>query len=196
MYEAFPLYWPAGYKRTASYQRINSRFEQTMDKSQQFLRKELDRLGATSLVISTNIPVRKDGGLYTDYMRRIIDDPGVAIYFYLKGKQVTMCCDQYTRVWENIYALGKGIEALRGMERWGVSEFMERAFTGFQELPASNSKTCWEILGSINPTKDTEYIKKAYLNLAKIKHPDAGGTVESFQELQQAYEHALNYAKS
>lgn len=196
MYEAFPLHWPVGYKRTASYQRVNSRFEQTMDKAQKFLRNELERLSATSLIVSTNIPVRKDGGLYTDYMRRIIDDPGVAIYFYLKGKQVSMCCDQYNRVWENIYALGKGIEALRGMERWGVSEFMERAFTGFQELPTSNSKNCWEVLGGITPTKDTEYIKKVYLSLAKIKHPDVGGSDASFQELQQAYEYALEYAKS
>lgn len=193
MYEAFPLHWPAGYKTTAPYNRINSSFKQNMDKAQQFLRKELDRLGAVNLVVSTDIPVRKDGGLYADYMSRKIDNPGVAIYFYYKNKQVNMCCDQYNRVWENIYALGKGIEALRGMERWGVSEFMERAFTGFQQLPEPIN--FWEIL-SITPTKDAEYIKKVYINLAKIKHPDSGGSTEGFQELQTAYQQALQYAQS
>lgn len=110
--EAYPLQWSLGYKRTNS--RINSKFKQGMDASQRFLRDEINRLGARNLIVSSNIPVRKDGGLYSDYMSRKMDDPGVAIYFKYKGKDISMCCDQYRSVWENIYALGKGIEALRG----------------------------------------------------------------------------------
>ena len=111
MYETYPLQWPAGYKRHSPAERIYSRFEQTMDKAQRFLRTEIARLAGTDLIVSSNIPVRRDGGLYADYMNRKLEDPGIAIYFKYNGKQISMCCDQYLRVWENIYALGKGIEA-------------------------------------------------------------------------------------
>lgn len=152
-------------------------------------------MGAIELIVSTNIPVRKDGMMYADYMGRKIDDPGVAIYFKYKGKDIVMCCDQYHSVWENIYALGKGIESLRGMERWGVSDFLERAFTGFNALPPkSASKTWWELLGYQqkpgNAVWDWEGIVAQYKSLAKKYHPDAGGDTEMFQLVNNAYQQA------
>lgn len=156
---------------------------------------------ATSLVVSTNIPVRKDGGLYTDYMNKALPDPGVAIYFKYKGKDISMCCDQYARVWENIYALGKGIEALRGMERWGVSDFLERAFTGFAALPESFLETSidevWITLGLGEKTfKSKQDVIDAYKAKAKEFHPDVpGGSTAKFQQLQAAYEQALSFYK-
>lgn len=75
--EKFPLHWPAGYKRTL--QRSKSQFKQTMEKSQQFLHKELERLKASDIIVSSNIPVRNDGMFYADWMRKKIDDPGVAV---------------------------------------------------------------------------------------------------------------------
>ena len=74
-----------------------------MDKAQRFLRSEIERIKGTDLIISTNIPVKSNGLLYADWMRRKIEDPGAAIYFKYKGKEVAMCCDQYERVWENIF---------------------------------------------------------------------------------------------
>jgi hypothetical protein len=190
--EAYPLHWPHGYKRTQY--RIRSRFEQTMDKAQRFMRDEITRIGGKDLIVSTNIPVRKDGGLYADWVNKKIDDPGVAIYFKYKGKNISMCCDQYERIWENIYALGKGIEALRGMERWGVSDFLERAFTGFTALPeAAAEQTPEEILGVTRSASYSE-IHKAYLAKAKEMHPDAGGSVEEFQKLKNAYDKLMKPA--
>lgn len=98
--EAYPLHWPTGYKRTTH--RIHSRFEQTMDKAQRFMRDEIIRIGGTQLIVSTNIPVRKDGGLYADWMKKKMEDTGVAIYFQYKGKSISMCCDQYNKIWENV----------------------------------------------------------------------------------------------
>lgn len=194
MIEAFPLHWAPGYQRTDSYKRKDSKFKQTMEGAQNFLRDELKRLGARDLIVSTNIPVRRDGGMYTDYMHKRLEDPGVAIYFKYKEKDISMCCDQYLRVWENVYALGKGIEALRGMERWGVSDFLERAFTGFtalNEAIATPYKRPWfEILGiPENATEDQ--IKTAYREKVKIHHPDAGGNVNEFHAVQAAYEEGL-----
>lgn len=137
--DAYPLQWPVGYKRTPPDKRTRAPFKQTPDKAQKFLRQEIERMKATDLIISSNVPVRKDGFLYSDQMSAEIDDPGTAIYFKYQGRDVAMCCDRYVRVMDNIYALGKGIEALRGMERWGVSEFLQRAFTGFKALPEKSS---------------------------------------------------------
>lgn len=197
MIDAYPLQWPIGYKRNNSDSRKRSKFITTADRSQKFLREEVRRLcGRTAephLIISTNIPVRKDGGLYIEYMNRRIDDPGVAIYFKYKGKDISMCCDQYITVWENVYALGKGIEALRSMDRWGVSDFLERAFTGFSALPENTQvvKMWWEVL-MVSQFASEEEIKTAYRSLAKKYHPDVNKVnPEYFNTIQSAYELAI-----
>lgn len=192
--EAYPLTWPVGYKRTE--QRIFSTFKQSMEKAQEFLHLELKRMDATDLIVSSNIPVRKDGLFFTDWMNRKIDDPGVAIYFKHKGKNVTMCCDKYSKVWENTYALGKAIEALRGLERWGVSEFMERAFTGFTALPPSivTEVNIWHVLGLTSKPATSAEVTAAYRTKAKEVHPDKpGGDGEKFKQLLEAYQRALSH---
>ena len=198
MKEAYPLCWPDGYKRTAPEYRFNSKFKQGMDTAQRFLRMEVQRIGGSDLIVSTNLPVRNDGGLYTDWMKRKIDDPGVAIYFQYKKKSISMCCDQYRSVWENIYALGKGIEALRGMERWGVSDFLERAFTGFTALPSSAviiQRDIWEVLGLDAKPAKFDDVKNAYRKKSFEVHPDKGGSAAAFQELNSAYNLATQYYK-
>ena len=195
MIEAYPLQWPLGYKRTPSQKRIKSRFQQSANMAQMFLRSEVARLGAANLVVSSNAPVKKDGTLYSDWMNKKIDDPGVAIYFIYRKKEMSMCCDQYATVWENVYALAKGIEALRGIERWGISEFMERSFTGFAALPEyadSVSISIWNVLGLFERPDDKKDVEKAYREMAKTAHPDAGGSTEGFQILRNAYKQDLS----
>lgn len=185
--DAFPLSWPIGYERTKH--QISSNFKQSFDRAQRFLRDEIRKLGGTGLIVSTNLPIRNDGGIYAAYLDKLIDDPGVAIYFKYKGKSISMCCDQYRRVWENIYALGKGIEALRGMERWGVSDFLDRAFTGFAALPPARGH--WSDILMIGRDASPDVVKSAYRHLAKKYHPDAElGDTERFQEINDAYERA------
>lgn len=193
MIEAYPLQWPIGYKRTTS--RQTSRFEQSAEKAQLFLRKEIERLGGRNLIVSSNVMVRNDGLLYSDMSGAKLPDPGVAIYFKYKGNDVVMCCDQYSRPWENVYALGKGIEALRGMERWGVSEFMDRAFTGFKALPETTGGIAiswWNIL-EVPADADEYSIKSAYQRLAKKYHPDnqETGNGEKFIQVKSAYDQAI-----
>lgn len=193
--EAFPLHWPIGYKRTPDGQRIKSPFKQSMEKAQQFCRRQIELLGAAGLIISTNIPTRKDGGLYTDYMSRKIDDPGVAIFFRMGSSMdgyTSMCCDQYTTVWENIYGLGKSIEAIRAIERYGTSGFMDRVFTGFKELPPAEKVAAWWIVLGVPAHANAVQIREAYLEKVKSAHPDAGGSPDEFIRIQKAYEEAIN----
>lgn len=194
MIEAFPLQWPAGYKRTPPGKRIFSRFEQKPEKAQDFLRLEIQRMNAKDLIISSNVLTRSDGYIYSDQANSKIEDPGVAIYFKWNGKDISMCCDQYLKPWENLYALAKGIEALRGMERWGVSDFLERAFTGFKALPETIiGISCWQLL-NLQPTKDKKLIEETYKALAWKAHPDRGGSNKQFSQLRTAYNQALQYA--
>lgn len=198
--EAYPLQWPLGYERTLPGSRKDSLFKQSMDKAQQNLRAQLKMMKATDLVVSTNIPVRKDGMMYADYMARRIDDPGVAIYFKIDGVSVSMCCDYYNRVWENIHALALAIEGLRTIQRHHVSEFIKRAFTGFTALPPAadtpeNPIRIWDILGLPGKPDSISQVKNAYYEQAKVKHPDAGGSVSEWNELVNAYESATNFFK-
>lgn len=193
MKEAYPLCWPSGYQRTL--QRINSRFKSSMDAAQRFLRMEIKRLDGDGLIVSTNLRIRNDGGLYADDLKKKIDDPGVAIYFKRKKKDISLCCDQYATVWENIYALGKGIEAMRGLERWGVSDFLDRAFTGFAALPESIAMSYWWMVLGIDRNADKETITNAWRQLVKLHHPDRGGDATKFQEIQKAYEEAMEQLK-
>lgn len=189
--EKFPLHWPAGYKRTL--ERSRSQFKQSMEKAQQFLKKELERLKASDIIVSSNIPVRNDGLFYTDWMKRKIDDPGVAVYFKHKGKDRVLCCDTYSSVWENTYAIGKTIEALRAIDRYGVADFLDRAFTGFTAIPESivtPYEPWYQVLGVLEYASSDE-IKEAFRDKAKRCHPDMGGSTQYFQKLVEARDEGL-----
>jgi hypothetical protein len=189
MAESFPLDWPLGYKKTSNRKRSAFR-EKTLGGVQNLLRAELNRLGARSMIVSSNLPLRKDGNIYSEYLSKKIDEPGIAVYFKYRQQDVVICCDQYEYPWENMYALAKGIEAIRSMERWGVSEFMERAFTGFKALPEKIEQAWYDVLG-IDRISNAVQIKEAYRRMAQIHHPDVGGSVEMFNKINSAYQQAL-----
>lgn len=195
MIEAYPLCWPIGYSR--SIQRKDSRFTTTLGQARDYVKAEIKRIGGKNPIISTNIPLKNDGNLRADWSKYKIDDPGVAVYFEYDGEQVCLCSDAYKRVWENLKGIGRTIEALRQIERDGVSDFLKRSFRGFKELPEERGvqtsvDNIWEILG-ITPTTDKEKIRKAYRAQAKKHHPDnAGGSQDMMARLNEAFESA-NY---
>jgi DnaJ domain len=192
--QAYPLSWPDGWPRTKF--RSSSNFvraakygasRHSMQESADFLIGELDLLGATKGVLSTNIKRRLDGVPYSGQAQPT--DPGAALYFELKGKPVSLACDKWNRVEDNVWAIAKHIEALRGQNRWGVGS-IEQAFRGYTALPAvgeSEASSWWKTLGvAINAT--TDQVRAAYRILAKNHHPDNGGDVEMFRRLSAAME--------
>lgn len=150
------------------------------------------------VIISTDVPLRKDGEPRADIRP---NDTGVAIYFKRKGKQVCMACDKYDAVWKNMRALQKTIEALRGIERWGSTQLLDRAFTGFAALAEKTGPSCWDVLGLIPAGGDDVSLSEgdimsAFWKKAKTAHPDAGGTHEAFVELSNAKDIALATIKT
>lgn len=193
MIEAYPLCWPLGQKRTGVINTPNFG-KYTLTEVRNQVMEEIRAMRGTDVVISTNIPLRKDGLPHIDYQRRSITDKGVAVYFTLNKKPVVLACDKWDTIEHNLRAVAKSIEAMRGLGRWGVSEILDRAFTGFLALPAPSDNNCWSVLG-IDQTKDSEAVTKAYRALAIKAHPDNGGTHESMTALNIAYTQALNFAK-
>ena len=116
MTEAFPLQWPASRPHTPTPAR--SRFDTSQDRAQRTLVDEVRRMGGSNLVISTNIELRRDGLPYAG--RREPADKGVAVYFDYRKRPMCFACDRWARIGDNIYAIAKTIEALRGIERWLV----------------------------------------------------------------------------
>ena len=197
MITAFPLKWPEGYARTPAEQRRRSQFRQTIATARAFLQEEVRRLEGSNLVISSNQPLKQNGELRGDSQRFTSTDYGVAVYFDWKGRSYTMCCDAYRQLWENLYAIARTIAALRQIDRDGVSDFLERAFTGFPALPAAGESTAfdaWSILG-IAPTRDVDTIRAAWREKSKVAHPDApGGSPQAWDELQEALKQATQQA--
>lgn len=184
---SFPLSWPAGQPRTRSPQR--SRFDVSFEKARKELTSEIERMGGHYVVISTNLPLRRDGYPYAN-ARPDNGDNGVAVYFEWKGKQMTFACDKWDVVGDNIWAIEKTIYAIRGIERWGASDMMERAFSAFQMLPAPATRDCWAVLG-IPPHSSIDAIARAWKDKAKELHPDNGGSDEAMSELNAAKDAAL-----
>jgi len=187
MEEAFPLYWPEDRTRTPHYQRHRSRFQTNFTRAINTLNNELRLLGARNVVISTDIPLRKDGKPYAT--TRLIEDPGAAVYFDYKGSQMCFACDRWDRVWDNIYAISKTIEAIRGIERWGTGDMLAAAFTGFIALPPPKKNEWWEeILGF---PRNIAEVEQFYRGRAKEIHPDLGGSNKAMAELNRARKMAL-----
>jgi hypothetical protein len=185
--ERYPLTWPAGWPRTPTWKRAHSPFKiESTDRAMRELMDELGRLGATRIIVSSNLKLRQDGMPYSQQPRT--DDEGIAVYFVRKGVDMVLACDKFAKREANMRAITKTIDAIRGIERWGSSDMMERAFTGFTALPAG-SESWWGVLG-VEPTARRVEVEAAYRRLRSQHHPDKGGEPGEFDRVQRAYEQA------
>lgn len=192
---AYPLQWPQGWDRTPKLRRNTySPFNTTFARARQLLIEELRKLGATDIVISSNLPLRNDGWPSAEGATALIEDPGVAVYFLRNQTPTAIARDLYRRPVDNLRCIGKAIEHIRGLERHGGAAMVERAFTGFAALPTP--QTPLDILG-VKKGATAAQITAAYRRLAKDLHPDKrGGSVEAMAQLNVAYEAALETTRA
>lgn len=186
MIESYPLYWPEGWKRTESWRRERSRFKTGFGAARELVFGEIRRMGGTKQILSTNVPLRNDG-LPRANTPATNGETGVAVYFTYRKKDMVFACDKYTSVADNIYAIAKTIEALRGIERWGASDMLERAFRGFAALPEKASSPWRETLGfGPEAAIDSDVLDTRFRELVQQHHPDRGGDPEKFQSVIEA----------
>lgn len=190
-----PLIWPEDEPRK-TYRRY-ANFNVTLSQAVNHLAEEVRKMGGKDLIITTDLPATRTGHAFMASAKAPAD-PGVAIYFALDGEEHCLTCDESPSVRDNIRALGKTVEAFRGIERWGGRRLMKKAFAGFTALPASSSavvlvRPWWEVLG-VPEGAPAGVIASAYRRAVREAHPDAGGSQERFLAVQQAYEQAMGVA--
>lgn len=185
----YPLEWPAGREREQNPKR--SAFKTSGAVARDCLLHELKLLGASGVIISSDRRVRADGLYYA--VRSPGEDPAVAVYFTLKGAQMVFSCDRWDLLHDNVHAIRKTVEALRGITRWGSGDALARAFSGFEQLPAPGSafdpvRPWWQVLGC-DQGSIPSYVSACYRDERNKSHPDKnGGSNEAFQAVQDAYQ--------
>ena len=222
---AFPLVWPIGWARTKNRARANfgrqtvetrtwsdgstskwkSKQKLTIADSRYRLHHELQLLGAKGVVISSNLRLRQDGQPMSG--QREPDDPGICVYFRLSDKPRCLPCDRWDRAADNLAAVAKYVDALRGQLRWGVGS-VDVAFAGFKALPGSGDAiippapmTVEEAATVLNDLTSREFgfekirtgvdiFKSAYRAGVLRHHPDAraGTKTDEWGRLQTAAE--------
>lgn len=139
--------------------------------------------------------MKRDGQMYGN-LKPVDGDTGVAVYFTWDNDQYVLACDQYIYLQDNLRAIEKSIDALRGLKRWGASDILKRAFKGFKALGSGTDikkREWWEVLG-VSSNAHPEVSKGKYRELAKIYHPDVErtGDAERFKEINDAYNQSQN----
>lgn len=210
----YPLTWPDGWKRTAAAQRKRAKFAKgevvhsstpgvnswlrnrdlTVADGVTRVLDELRRFGIEEggAIISTNLQVRLDGLPRSGQAEPA--DPGVAVYWERAGTKGTkvMAIDIYDRVADNLAAIAATLDAMRAIERHGGAQILERAFTGFEALPApgQTATRAWrEVLG-VGDRASFEEAERAYKTTRSLHHPDKGGNPILFDATQKAWEQA------
>ncbi len=193
----YPLYWPLQHPRSTA--RRRALFQVDFMTARTHLMGELDRLSARDVVLSSNIPTRRDGLPMVPDREPV--DPGVAVYFARRARSLpgqlsdfrpfVIACDQFERVRWNLRAIGATIEALRSIERHGTTSMLEQAFSGFAALPMSTSRPWREVLGFGPERVTADLIRARLFELAKEHHPDVGGSAERMTEINVAVDAGL-----
>lgn len=157
--------------------------------------QQLELLGVPydTAILSTNVELT----IYGDPRagRREPDDPGVAVYFKLHGKDRVLACDRWDQVQGNIAAIAAHIDAIRRVDRYGVGT-LDQAFAGYDALPppgASNRPPWRKVFGFEDGIRIIHAdIDRRYRDLARHFHPDMkDGSHEAMTQLNAARDAAL-----
>jgi hypothetical protein len=191
--QAYPLAWPMGWQRTRSPRR--SPYKLPLEKALQSLTGELRLFRAKDFVVSCNVRPRL-AGLPHDAVAP--KDPAVAVYWEdQQGRPRVMACDAWDSVRANVRAVTLTINALRQIERSGATQLLERAFTGFAALPADATGS-WRQVFEWPPEEPvtSATVATRYRQLARVRHPDGGGTHEALIQLNRARDEAMREVKA
>lgn len=182
-----PLQWPEGWKRSPL--RVSSAFKNhSIAYAVEEVLSELRRMGIAdyNVIISTNLKLRLDGLPYSNQIAP--EDVGVSVWWKDgKGRKV-IALDKYERVADNLYAVAKTIGAMRGIDRWGSGEILERTFEGFAALPNPDTTSWRDVLGYEGNSR--RICKNIYIQKIRESHPDNGGDPSAAAAINVAWEQA------
>jgi hypothetical protein len=186
--QAYPLSWPPFQKRTNPYARNSKQGagRLTVARAVDQIVDQVRMLRGQHLIVSSNIELRQDGWPRSN--QRTPYDPGVAVYFEREGVKLVFACDRHPKPEQNMRAIAQHLEAMRGMERWGVGT-TEQAFAGYRALPEdSTPASWWSVLGLEERPASLDELRQAYRVAARGAHPDTGGSNDLMAAVNRAYE--------
>jgi hypothetical protein len=190
--------WPGN--RTASYQRKRSTFKASYSDTLSLLEDELVKIGGKQVVIRAGFEpkdIRNDR--WPRSSARPKSDPGVIVSCQSKQGALSFPCDRFDAWEDNLRAIAKSLEALRMVDRYGVTRGNEQ-YKGFAQLPpaptsekkmatseAADFIARHSTFSAIRIGSDLGIFREAYRQAARKLHPDTGsGSHESFVQLSQA----------
>lgn len=199
--------WP--YPATPAYSRRGRwTFKASWQSTLSLLDRELHQLGASDVVIECGLrphEIRGDGWPRSNANQP--QHPGCALHFDTRNLGHLRYATDVHEFWQhNIRAIALGLEALRKVDRYGITSGGEQ-YRGFGELPpgtlampAAKKMTIEEAARFIaehatddggwqrfdSDDVDGPWLKDAYRLAAKRLHPDNGGDPALFQQLQDA----------
>lgn len=199
--QAYPLQWPAGWRRTDAHRRTDAKFRNggsglteagwtrpatrvTLSAGIGRVQQQLRAFGVPqhNVVISSDLRLRTDGWPYASQATGRLD-PGIAVYWRDGKRQRCIAIDRYTRIEDNLAAIAATLDAMRAIERHGGAEILDRAFTGFAALPAPEQ--WFQVLG-VSATASRADIEAAHRRLAMQHHPDRGGDADLMARINTA----------
>lgn len=196
--------WPG--EKTPSYQRKRSPFKTIWTSVLRHLEREIRQLGGSNVIFRlqvTNWDVNKNGTLRADAR---IKEPGVIIQFSaqrLKGTPTLVYrCDRFPYWQDNVSAIARGLEALRMVDRYGVTDAGEQ-YAGFKALPASTAPTmsvldAAKVLGSFSAWSADSILESAAETKEAIRvarnrtHPDKNDGDRSMYDRVEAAKSILS----
>lgn len=201
--------WPRPYAKG----RVNAPFKSGYAATMTLLEYELERAGARDAVVQLHL--RRDQFRSSDGLPRAdatFANPGVIVSFDKGKAHLTFPCDRFDHWLDNLRAIALGLEALRKVDRYGITTHDEQ-YHGWAALPPANAKPTVEAAARIvaklanfsgSPQVERNVIDSkdtfaSLLRTARLKyHPDRNGgeTLQEWHDLQKAAEvldqHHLN----
>lgn len=200
--------WPG--KQTSS--RRTSDFRSTYAQTLDLLEAELRHLNAKGITIQAYFrrqDIRNDGwprsgapkpsqpGVIVSFIRKLGHYGGPNFTWIDDTKEFAFPCDRFTSWEDNLRAIALALEALRKVDRYGVTQSGEQ-YKGWARLPAPTAEMTREeavlfLAGHSGISKDllnASTIVTAYRRAAQKLHPDVPvtGSHELFVRLQKAKE--------
>jgi hypothetical protein len=183
--------------------RNRSKFRAGWSDTSALLDREAGALGAARVVVQLAVvserDLRQDGWVRSDAR---IQSPAVVVSLDSRYGPLRYATDEYDNWQDNVRAVALSMQALRAVDRYGVSKRGEqyrgwtalptgsRAIMGRDEAARLLAAGAREIDGAAWNTNtvrdDPEAAKRAFRTVAKRHHPDVGGDPNTWDRIEEA----------
>ncbi|SRR6266481_774472 len=194
-------HWPGERTRYSHPSQFRSTYPQTLDLLEAELAHISARAGSVVIQVDdlTLADIRNDGWPRVGWNPARGRRQGVVVLFESPKGAMSFPCDHFDDWKDNLRAIAKSLEALRMVDRYGVTRGNEQ-YRGWTQIGSGNGKMdrasalkfIASLVGADADTLDRNWktVGEAMLKRAKkLQHPDApGGSHETFVAIGQAEE--------